>query len=99
MIYLHMQVKEWSEFFMMKGFFKGPEALVPGSAGIRQHREWGRPWRGQNRHPGLHGPYSEREVRIAHRVHGLFLKLLHGFLLGIHGADDERAGAAFPGAF
>lgn len=35
MIYLHMQVKEWSEFFMMKGFFKSREALVPGSAGIR----------------------------------------------------------------
>lgn len=43
MIYLHMQVKEWSEFFMMKGFFKGPEALVPGSAGIRQHRGMGAP--------------------------------------------------------
>lgn len=48
---------------------------------------------------GLHGPYSEREVRIAHRVHGLFLKLLHGFLLGIHGADDERAGRHFPALF
>ena len=43
MIYLHMQVKEWSEFFMMKGFFKGPEALVPGGASIRQHRGIGAP--------------------------------------------------------
>ena len=91
MIYLHMQVKEWSEFFMMKGFFKGPEALVPGSAGIRQHREWGRPWRGQNRHPGLHGPYSERKSRIAHGSRP-FSSNFFGFLLGIHGADDERGG-------
>lgn len=40
---------------------------------------------------------SEREIRIAHRVHGFFLKFLYGLLLGIHGPHhDGSRGHRFP---